>query len=423
MSDELAVYLHGARAGVLSRESQARLNFEYDREWIRSGGAPLSLSLPVRDGPFTHDECIPFFSGLLPEGEFLRAVSRALHVSAGNPFQLLAEIGGECAGAVSLGAVGGPIPGRSQREVRWLDEDRLRRLLDDLPHRPLLAAIDEEDGVRISLAGAQDKVGVLAQDGKIGLSRGNPPSTHILKAPIPGVPDVVANEAFCLALGSAVGLEVAGAEPRSVGSAEFLLVRRYDRDESRPDGRLHQEDLCQALGVDPARKYEGEGGPGVAACADLIRRHSAAPARDLIAFADALLFNFLIGNNDAHAKNYALLLDGPGSVRMAPLYDLICTAAIEGTNRKTAMKYGGESRPAYLRRRHMHRLAGDLQARPALVERRAQALLDRIPEGLDAARRALPERFRDRPIIDRVSKVVAERGDRLKKALSEAQES
>ena len=313
------------------------------------------------------------------------------------------------------------MPGSSARPSRWLDDEELGRLLGALPDRPLLGTIDEEDGFRISLAGAQDKVGVLFDGGRIGLSQGDPVSTHIVKAPIPGVVDAVANEAFCMTLADRAGLEAARVEPRSADRHEYLLVHRYDRDPSaKPDGRLHQEDFCQALGLVPAVKYENEGGPSVADCATLIHRHSAAPARDLIAFLDALLFNFLIGNNDAHSKNYSLLLDGPGAIRVSPLYDLLSIAAIEGASRDLAMKYGGEKRPRYPRRRHLRRLASELEVKPTLVERRAQAMIERLLPAADEARGNLPADFQERTVLDRIAEVVAERSSRLRKALSES---
>lgn len=420
MSNALDVYLHGARAGALERRSRARLRFAYAPDWVEGERAPISLSLPVRERAFDHAECAPFFEGLLPEGDFLKAISRTLHVSARNPFQLLAEIGGECAGAISVGAVGGPAPGRTDAPPRWLEDEELGGLLSDLPDRPLLGTIDEEDGFRISLAGAQDKVGVVFDGERIGLTKGNPPSTEIVKAPIPGVEDAIANEALCMILATHVGLNAATVEPRLAAGQEYLLVHRYDRNElETADGRLHQEDFCQALGLVPAVKYENEGGPRVSDCAQLIRGHSAAPAADIIALLDALLFNFLIGNHDAHSKNYSLLLDGPGAIRIAPLYDLLAIAAIPGASRTLAMKYGGEKRPQYLRRRHLRRLADDLEVRPALVERRAQTMTERMPIALEDARRKLPVPFQDRPVLDRIGEVVAERAGRLRKALVE----
>jgi serine/threonine-protein kinase HipA len=164
--DGLDVYMHGVIAGILERRSQAMLRFTYDEAWVAEGRPPLSLGLPVRSQPYEHDECSPFFEGLLPEGDFLKAIARTLHVSATNPFQLLSELGGECAGAISVAPAGGPAPGQDPRPPRWLKEVELGALLADLPQRPLIAAIDEiEDGggFRLSLAGAQNKIGVSSK--------------------------------------------------------------------------------------------------------------------------------------------------------------------------------------------------------------------------------------------------------------------
>jgi len=421
----LDVYMHGVVAGSLKRRSQARLQFTYDEAWIAGEAAPLSLSLPVRSEPYDHDECAPFFEGLLPEGDFLKAIARTLHVSATNPFQLLTELGGECAGAISVAPAGGPEPGQDPRPPRWLSDEELGALLTDLPQRPLIAAIDEVedgDGFRLSLAGAQNKVGVLVKGEEIGLSHGKPPTTAILKAPIPHVTESVVNEAYCMSLGAHVDLEVAAAIPRIADAQEYLLVHRYDRSREAPDRRLHQEDFCQALGLVPAVKYEKEGGPAVADCAELIRRHFSAPARDLTAFLDALLLNFLIANYDAHSKNYSLLLDGPGSIRLAPLYDLISTVVFPGTDRKLAMRYGGENRAAYLRGRHLDRLARDLGVKPALVRRRAIAMCERAEAAVEEARRSLPAEFQDRPILDKVIEVLGERVEALARRATETSE-
>ncbi len=284
--DVLAVFLHGERAGRLLRAPGGRLQFRYDASWVAASGEAISLHLPLREEPFDNEECEPFFSGLLPEGDFLRTVARAFHVSAGNPFSLLAAIGGECAGALALGKEGGEAPGSHAPPPRWLDDDELGALLDELPERPLALfdALDDEDGVRISLAGAHDKFGVIAADEGIGVTLGRPASTHILKLPIARVSEPVANEAYCLQLAATTGLLTATAEPRALGPHEFLLVRRYDRDsELPPDGRVHQEDFCQALGVRPEEKYEGEGArtspPAPSSCdAPPARRSATSPA-------------------------------------------------------------------------------------------------------------------------------------------------
>jgi serine/threonine-protein kinase HipA len=416
---ELEVFLHDERIGRLERLPQARLRFTYHPDWVEAEGPPISLALPVRPEPFEDGECGPFFAGLLPEGDFLRAVARAFGVSADNPFSVLAEIGGECAGAVAVGPVGGTPPGTSSPAPRWLPDPELASLLDEMPRRPLilLEEIEEEDGIRISLAGAHDKTGVLCRDREIGLTAGRPPSTHILKLPIARVDEPIANEAYCMTLAAASGLTAAPVEPRLVGDHEFLLVTRYDRTDLAT--RFHQEDFCQALGIGPDEKYEGEGGPNVADCAELLRRSSAAPAVDLIELLDCLLFNFTIGNHDAHGKNFSLLLDGPGSVRLAPFYDLLSTQVFEGTRKKLAMRLGGENKPEYLRRRHLDRLTGELGVKGSFLLRRLEMMVERVRSSQEEARHRLPAEFQDRAIIERIDALIAKRTERLMKARTE----
>ena len=421
----LDVYFHASRIGRLERLPGARLQFGYDPDWVHDGHAPLSLSLPIGTKPFDDDRCRPFFSGLLPEGEFLKAIARRFHVSAGNVFSVLAEIGGECAGAVSLAAEGEAPPFLDAPPPEWLDEHRLGILLAELPERPLLAKPGEKDeGVRLSLAGSQDKLPVLWQEARIGITHGRPPSTHIIKAPLASVAGMVANEAYCMALASSAGLSAAETTPIAAEGSESLLVCRYDR--IRIDGaeevhRIHQEDFCQALGCDPEQKYQAHGGPGVAECASLIRSYSGAPGADLFAFLDALIFNLLIGNADAHSKNYSMLLEGSEAPRLAPLYDLLSTRVYgRRFNRKMAMKYGGEYRPERIRGRHLDRLAGDLGIPPRGVRRRLGEVVERVTTSLEAACQRLPEEWRAAPVIDEIAVEVGEAADAIRRAAAES---
>lgn len=418
----LDVYLHTDLVGRLQRLEQARLGFFYEPHWVENETAQLSLSLPLREEPFADEECRPFFAGLLPEGGFLKAIARAYHVSADNPFSVLSEIGGECAGAVSLVSPGEEPPFVVAAPPTWLGQDEIAELLAALPSRPLLAGLDdEEEGVRLSLAGAQDKLPLLARDSQLGITRGQPPSTHILKRPIPEVEGMVANEAFCLALAGEVGLTAAEAIPIRSGDEEGLLVTRYDRlrigDAVR---RIHQEDLCQALGFLPEQKYESEGGPGVETCATLLRKRSGAPAVDLFAFLDALIFNLLIGNADAHSKNYSLLLEGDGSPRLAPLYDLLSTRVYgRRFGRKMAMRYGGEYRFDRIRGRHLERLALDLGISVPMTRMRVKELADRVVASVPGARSRLPDAWQDTEVIDGIEAVVTESSRLLARAAVE----
>jgi serine/threonine-protein kinase HipA len=406
----LDVYLHDERAGVLERLDGAGLRFTYDRDWLTAAEAPISLSLPLREEPYEDADCRPFFSGLLPEGEFLRSIARTFHISAENPFTVLQEIGGECAGAVSLVAPDSDPPFASAPPPEWLSDQQLASLLAGLPTRPLLAGPEDDEGLRLSLAGTRDKLPVLRQDNRVGITRGRPPSTHIIKMPPPEIPGLVANEAYCMALAREVGLSAANATPLRADHLEALLVERYDRiqDGSRVR-RIHQEDFCQATGRPPEMKYESEGGPGVAECGALIREHVAAPGAAVLEFLDALLFNLLIGNADAHSKNYSLLLDGPGTPRLAPLYDLLSTRAYgRRLGRKMGMKYGGEYRPDRVRGRHLDRLGDDLGIAHRRVRQRADEMAKATLSLRGAARERLPQLWRDDPILGAVDETMAE---------------
>ncbi len=419
----LDVYFHSDLVGRLERHDQARLEFAYEPSWAKQGEVPLSFSLPLRSEPFGDAECRPFFAGLLPEGEFLKSIARAFQVSADNPFSVLSEIGGECAGAVSLASPGQEPPFAEPTSPTWLEEEEMGRLLAELPSRPLLIGLDGEDeGVRLSLAGAQDKLPVLARNSKLGITRGHPPSTHIVKTPIPDVEGMVANEAYCMALAAEVRLTVAEATPIRVGAQEALLVTRYDRI-ATDDGvrRVHQEDFCQALGCLPAQKYQAEGGPGVQACGALLRNRSAAPAVDILAFLDALIFNLAIGNADAHAKNFSMLLEGENSPRIAPLYDLLSTRVYgRRFGRKMAMKYGGEYRFDRIRRRHMERLAAELGISASIVLARISDLCHDLRRTSREARNRLPDAWRDAAILDSIEEVVRGTTDELLGVVAES---
>lgn len=413
----LDVWMYGRRAGRLE-QADDQIRFAYSADYVAAGGPPLSHALPV--GEAEHGAAArAFFANLLPEGEVRTLVARRLGVSAANDFALLQALGGDCAGAVTLsppGAARAPEGAEPPAGgVEWLDEPALAAALDELPRRPLMA--DPDEGIRLSLAGAQDKLPVVVRDGRIGIPHGRTPSTHIVKTPIARFDDTVANEAFCLALAGALGLTAAHAEIRSAAGREFLLVERYDRRASGPGEvtRIHQEDFCQALSIPPALKYETEGGPGFADCFALVRAAAVEPAGDLLALLDAAVFNFLIGNHDAHGKNFSLLHDSTGT-RLAPLYDLVSTIVYSGLDRKLAMAIGGERRPDYVRRRHLDRFAETARLGGAATRRRIRALAARAPAA--AAELAAGTGRASSPVLDRIVVTVAERAASLERQLA-----
>lgn len=259
----LDVWCFDERAGTLV-DAREGLAFAYDETWRGGAMPPLSQSLPL-DGTFESPAVEGFFGGLLPEGAPRELLARRLGVSAGNDFGLLAALGGDTAGALTLLAPG-ITPAPQGDDVRWLTDVELARELDELPNRPMHA--DEDGEYRLSLAGVQDKLPVVVgPGGQIGLTQGRTPSTHIIKTPIARLDDTVANEALSLAIGARLAIPTVTGVPHRVAGREFLLVERYDRlAEGAGTRRLHQEDVCQALGVTSQRKYEQEGGPGSATC-------------------------------------------------------------------------------------------------------------------------------------------------------------
>lgn len=410
MTRILDVYLHQHLMGKL-RLRDGQMVFEYAEEWLRHPSAmALSHSLPLKGKKFNRKQCRGFFAGLLPEQEKRLLIARRLGVSEQNDFGLLEALGGECAGAVTLMREGEALPARDYRYTS-LPEERLAALLRELPERPLMAG---EQGVRLSLAGAQDKIAVRVDDaGKISLPLGLAPSTHILKPALPRYPGVVQNEALCLKLADAVGLRAAKAEIGVAEGIEYLLVERYDRTIVVPRslkmiGRSHQEDFCQAMGIVPEQKYQSEGGPSPKQCVDLLRGVSSVPARDLAGFLDAIIFNYLIGNHDAHGKNFSLLYKGEYEtllsppVQLAPLYDLLCTVYYPQLSPKMAMKIGDEYDSAKIAPQHFAVLAKEIGFSGKMV-------MQRVPEMAEAILHALPDMDVSHPVLRDIVALIGKR--------------
>lgn len=371
MARELAVWLFAERVGTLALIA-GRLTFRYAPDWLsRPEAVTLSRSLPLQAEPFDDHRTRPFFAGLLPEGQLRRLIARQVQVSSQNDFALLDHIGGECAGAVTLVAPGQSLSRPEQgNDVRWLSDEQIVDILDELPHRPMLAG---KDGLRLSLAGAQDKLPVVFDGARIGLPRNGAPSSHILKPAIHTLADTVTNEGFCLALAEAMQLKPAKSQVRSVLGRQFLLVERYDRvvDTQGQRQRLHQEDFCQALGVVPEMKYQNEGGPDLAQCFDLVRHVTRPSAPQILRLLDIVIFNALIGNHDAHAKNFSLLTAKATPV-LAPLYDVLSTAVYPTLTPRMAMKIGSKYKFSEVQAAHWDQFAqaaglGKAQARKRIV--------------------------------------------------------
>ena len=402
MTRTLSVYFDERLAGKLTQDDSGRLNFLYDAHYLTSENAfPLSASLPLSNTVYADSIVRPFFSNLLPDDFARHRVARLLGVSEKNPFAILEIIGGECAGAISLYPEDQIPSPQKTKDYEFLEEHDLHKILLLLSQRPLLAG---EKDVRMSLAGAQDKLAVALIDNKIALTKGTSPTTHIIKPPISDILDSVFNEYFCMLLAKNMNLAVSSVEIRHADSLPYLLIERYDRTADHHH-RLHQEDFCQALSIPPELKYENEGGPSIKKCLDLIEEYSIRPAFDKIMFIHTIIFNYLIGNADAHAKNYSFLYL-EGKPRLAPAYDLLSTAVYPQLNKKMAMKIGEKYNPEDVYLRHWVQLVPDTQLAKKTMEKDLKKFASRLPKQAQALSKALEKRGLSSPIFDKIQETI-----------------
>jgi serine/threonine-protein kinase HipA len=413
MTRSLSVWWDRRLVGTLSLDNHGELGFAYGAAWLDDDERPpISQSLPKRAEPFGRREARPFFAGLLPEEGQRETVAKNLGVSKGNDFRLLEALGGDVAGALTLWPSGQdpPLPAEVGA-ARPLDDAELAEILDVLPKRPLLAG---RDGLRLSLAGVQQKLPVVLVDGRIALPQPGQPTTHILKPPIERFAATTENEAFSMRLAAAVGLKAATVEPRRLGNRTFLLIERYDR-ERGGDGmvhRLHQEDFCQALGIPPEHKYASEGGPGFRACFDLVRHACTTPAPAILRLLDAAIFNVVLGNADAHGKNFSLIYT-PRSVSFAPLYDLLCTVAYPELSARFSMRIARRATLEEFRSETWAEFAEDVGAAAPFTRRRARALAAAMSAKAPVVASQLAQHDLDGAALNAFAEIVKQRAERL----------
>jgi serine/threonine-protein kinase HipA len=335
VADRLVVWLHGTPVAVLAPAPEFRIRLEWRVEGIGRwglGSPALSVGLPIGTPIGPRDtRGLDFFENMLPEGPALTRMAALAGVRPVDTYGILAAFGRDCAGAVML-LPDGEQPGTAGHAgyTPMMPAD-LRQVISGLDSAPLGAA--PERGFRPSLPGFQRKALLgRAADGTWQLPHGDAPSTWILKPDGPHA--MAANEATCLRLGAACGLDAAQAELLDVAGLPVLAVRRYDRLDV-PGGalpaRLHQEDGCQATGTPPGMKYEEQGGPALRDLAGLLRNYGN-PA-DVTGLLRRTTFNMAVGNADAHAKNFSVLHDADNAaITLAPLYDVLSTIALELTD-------------------------------------------------------------------------------------------
>ncbi len=414
-ADVLRVGFAGRAVGELRHDGDGHLSFRYTDEWL-DGGFAISLSMPLRDRVYD-DVAQRFFVNLLPEGQVRALVARRLGVSEDNDWELLVALGGDCAGALTLTeTIDEPAP----PVYRELTIDELRSLAAT-PH-PGLAAISGEQDLRLSLAGAQDKLPVRATaEGEYRLPLGAAPSTHIIKFAGTDFAHLTANEVFVTDLARRLDLPVSPTTLDTRFDPPLCVVERYDRVLLADDSvrRVHQEDLCQALGLPYTRKYEAEGGPDLAAVVALLDTHAADPIGDRRALIRWLAFCLLVGNADGHGKNLSLLYDG-AAPRLAPFYDLLSTAVYPGISQRLALSVAGQADPGDVKRADWLRLGRQLDVRPAYVLDLVDEMTTALAVVLERSEAEFRDAYGESPILQMVPPLVRRRGRRARSMLREA---
>ena len=410
----LEVIVHGKPAGAAVGGRAGRATFSYFDEYLADPlSTPLSVSIPLVAGQHDVDS---WLEGLLPDNlEVRREWRRKFGIKGSSAIAILASpVGHDCAGAVqfcSADEVGG-LMGRGG-SVDWLTEERLVTLIKSLrDHRTTWHGPESSNFGRFSLSGAQAKTAVVFSGGKYGIPMGAEPSTHIIKPTMndPDLPDQALNEHVCLQTASNLGLLAVQTQIASFGPIQSIVISRFDRF-AGADGqtaRIHQEDMCQALGVHPDDKYQGDGGPSPQQIAESIRKHSSQPDSDAHRFLDALIYNWIIVGTDAHAKNYSFLLRG-GTVRFAPLYDITSVLPYEpdwhSVNRtKLAMKIGKKYTVAKADRHSAwHETAESMGCDGEEAVARAEDMARQTPSALDQALQSLSAEFAGSEVIRKLA--------------------
>ncbi|MGR8948463.1 MAG: HipA domain-containing protein [Gammaproteobacteria bacterium] len=321
----------------------------------------VSLRFPVRPQPYGGKDVAAYFRNLLPSGDVRRAVAKQLGFTVGNDFALVGELCHETLGAFRVAPTDLLVLGGDAR--RELNDDELRNILAALALNPLLTRVE---GYRSSLAGGQLKVAVQIEEDRMYLPLGHQRSTHIIKPAYADRRESIENESFCMLLAKSLNMPVVNTVMRH-GATNYLLSERFDR--RWDDGEVlmtHAEDFCQLVLLPPEHAFEREGGLSAPECVQLLRDYSVQPAVDIKNFLQWMVFNFLIGNGNASAKQLAFVHAENGP-RLAPFFGLSSTHIYSNMNPNLAMAVGKEDRPDWLIPNRWREFATQARIRPKFV--------------------------------------------------------
>jgi serine/threonine-protein kinase HipA len=392
IEDELNVWYDNQIVGYLWRNEAGVMSFQYDDSWHQF---PLSISLPLNKKP-EHPKSHRFFANLLPEGSARERLCRRLRCPD-TDFDLLREIGAECAGAISI------LPVEKAPDLQYayqkIDETELAKLIETSG-----ASMTLENKPRLSLAGAQDKMTVHVKNDDIYLPVQQTPSTYILKFEVSDFKNVPLYEVFTTALAHAVGLNTIEIELRQLGLKSYTLSKRYDR-QIKEDKvtRIHQEDFCQALGF--KEKYQRGDEPNFAQCYQLIIENSSNPLEDAEQLLKWQLFNVIVGNSDAHIKNLSFLYAN-NQTRLAPFYDLVSTRAIEHLDSTLALYVGKQKTPSLISSKNLNEMGNQCRIRPKRIFAILDQLIGEVEKQYQPTKTWVETQYGKQPALQRIERII-----------------
>ena len=416
----LIVQWDGETVGHIVPHRKGRMKFSYSPQWLEKGNRPISLSLPCSEEEFDAQRSTAFFDNLLPEEGMYSELCREARIDEADIYNFLRLFGKECAGALVIYSEESE---ESSQTPAYRDiTNELEAILEKhhgMPQGSLIA----ETGARLSIAGAQNKLPIDLHEGKFLVPEVGSfaPTSAILKPTTARFPDLHRNELFCMELARSAGLQTPDAEILQIGNYQAYVTMRYDRQHSKSGiVRIHQEDFCQALGISRIYKYEENNGPGFAACGKILLHPLVGNASARENFITCALFNYAIGNCDAHGKNFSLLYDRQNGVSLAPFYDLVSTMAYPELEQKFAMAIGKTFRFDRIAGHSWKQFAADMNVRPERLCSLMEKLHETVMPAVEPLAAQHERQYGASPVYERLVRIIRDGLNRLIRVAEES---
>jgi serine/threonine-protein kinase HipA len=417
--ENLSIYWGEEQVGTLTRHTRGRVTFQYSSPWLCKIGRPISLSLPCQERRYPPEISTSFFENLLPENNSRTILAFNNRFDRDDTYAFLSNFGEDCAGALSIVSED-KVPDLKKGQYRDVTTrliEVLNLLKSDPEKNQLFTAMEN---ARLSIAGAQDKLPLYFDSDKFYLPLNSASATtHIIKPASPWFPHIQRNEAFCMDLARKTGLNVPHSRLYKVESHEIFLIERYDRitlhnedgGQKNEDGgqkivaRIHQEDFCQALGIPARNKYEENGGPGFKECRALLDEHLFSEGTGpRMALVSLMAFNYLIGNHDAHGKNYSIIHGD--KLELAPFYDLLSTQIYPGLSQKFAMAIGQTFKLDRIKKHSLIAFAKDMKIRPHKLTAIIESMIQSVTESCEPLLSEHVKKYGPSPVYDELQRVI-----------------